>query len=46
MESRNTIFFNNYDNKYNGILLKDIARATSAAPTYFELIRLMVQELL
>ena len=36
MESRNTVFFNNYDNKYNNIFLKDIARATSAAPTYFE----------
>ena len=36
MESRNTVFFNNYDNKFNNTYLKDVARATSAAPTYFE----------
>ena len=36
MESRNTIFFSNYDDRYKSIYLKDVARATSAAPTYFE----------
>lgn len=36
MESRNAVFFANYDDRYKDIYLKDIARATSAAPTYFE----------
>ena len=36
MESRNTVFFNNYDDRYKDIYLKDVARATSAAPTIFE----------
>lgn len=35
-EGRNATFFNNYDNKYCNLYLKDIARATSAAPTYFD----------
>ena len=36
MESRNAVFFSNYDDRYKDIQLKDVARATSAAPTYFE----------
>lgn len=35
-ECRNATFFNNYDQKYRDLYLKDVARATSAAPTYFE----------
>ena len=35
-ECRNATFFNSYDFKYKDLYLKDIARATSAAPTYFE----------
>jgi len=36
MESRNAVFFCNYDDRYKDIYMKDVARATSAAPTYFE----------
>ncbi len=36
MESRNTVFFSSYDDRYQDLYLKDVARATSAAPTYFE----------
>lgn len=35
-ECRNATFFSNYDSKYKDLYSKDIARATSAAPTYFE----------
>lgn len=35
-ECRNATFFSNYDCRYKDLYLKDIARATSAAPTYFE----------
>lgn len=35
-ECRNATFFANYDSRYKDLYLKDIARATSAAPTYFE----------
>ena len=35
-EYRNATFFNSYDHKYKDLSLKDVARATSAAPTYFE----------
>lgn len=35
-ECRNATFFNNYDDKYKNLFSKDVARATSAAPTYFE----------
>jgi len=35
-ECRNATFFSNYDSKYKDLYLKDVARATSAAPTYFE----------
>jgi uncharacterized protein len=35
-EGRNATFFNNYDVRYKDLYLKDVARATSAAPTYFE----------
>lgn len=35
-ESRNATFFCNYDIRYQNLHLKDIAEATSAAPTYFE----------
>lgn len=33
---RESILFKNYDQTYSNIKLKDIARAVSAAPTYFE----------
>ena len=36
MESRNAVFFCNYDDRYKDVYMKDVARATSAAPTYFE----------
>lgn len=36
MESRNAVFFANYDDRYKDLYMKDVARATSAAPTYFE----------
>jgi patatin-like phospholipase/acyl hydrolase len=35
-EGRNAIFFTNYDDRYSGLNMRDVARATSAAPTYFE----------
>lgn len=35
-ECRNATFFSNYDSRYQDLYLKDVARATSAAPTYFE----------
>lgn len=35
-ECRNATFFSNYNNRYKDLYLKDVARATSAAPTYFE----------
>lgn len=35
-ECRNATFFSNYDSRYKDLYLKDVARATSAAPTYFE----------
>lgn len=34
-EGRNATFFSNYDDRYSGLYMKDVARATSAAPTYF-----------
>lgn len=35
-ECRNATFFCNYDSRYKDLYFKDVARATSAAPTYFE----------
>lgn len=35
-ECRNATFFSSYDCRYKDLYLKDAARATSAAPTYFE----------
>lgn len=35
-EARNATFFTSYDSRYNDMQMKDIARSTSAAPTYFE----------
>lgn len=35
-ECRNATFFSNYDSRYKDLYSKDVARATSAAPTYFE----------
>ncbi|MDD3150448.1 MAG: patatin-like phospholipase family protein, partial [Candidatus Gastranaerophilales bacterium] len=35
-EGRNATFFTSYDNRYKDLYMKDIARSTSAAPTYFE----------
>lgn len=35
-ECRNATFFSNYDSRYKDLYLRDVARATSAAPTYFE----------
>ena len=35
-ECRNATFFSNYDCRYKDLFLKEAARATSAAPTYFE----------
>lgn len=34
-EGRNATFFTNYDDRYDHLYMKDVARATSAAPTYF-----------
>lgn len=35
-ETRTPVFFNNKNNRYKNLLMKDVARSTSAAPTYFD----------
>lgn len=35
-ENNKAVFFTNYTERYKKVLIRDIARATSAAPTYFE----------
>lgn len=40
-ECRNATFFCNYDCRYQDLYLKDVARATSAAPTYFEPLKIL-----
>ncbi len=40
-ESRTATFFTNYQDKFKNLKIKDIARATSAAPTYFEPIKIL-----
>lgn len=35
-ENSQATFFTNYDDRYKNLLIREVARATSAAPTYFE----------
>jgi len=35
-QTRDAVFFNSYEEMYADICLKEVARATSSAPTYFE----------
>ncbi|WP_434666520.1 patatin-like phospholipase family protein [Klebsiella sp. B345] len=36
IQQRTPLFLKSWDDKYSNVLMKDAARATSAAPTYFE----------
>ena len=39
-ENNKAVFFTNYTERYQNTLIRDIARATSAAPTYFEPVKI------
>ena len=39
-QTRDAVFFNSYEEIYADICMKDVARATSSAPTYFEPVHL------
>ena len=39
-EKRRPVFFTNYEKQYSHLKIKDVARAVSAAPTYFEPVKI------